>query len=138
MAIQKQLSVFLANRPGAISRVGGAFKDAGVNIMGLCVADASDHAVVRMIVDAPQKAIGILEERGVLVLEEDLLEVTISHEPGAFADFAALLAAEDINIDYAYGSIPTVVTEGGRLYLHVSDIERAARVLQRAEARRSR
>ena len=131
MAIQKQLSVFLANRPGAISRVGAAFKEAGINITGLCVADASDHAVVRMIVDLPHKAIAILEDRGVLVLEEDLLEVTLSDEPGAFADFAAVLAEEGINIDYAYGSMPKEAAAVSTLFLHVSDVTRAENVLQK-------
>ena len=66
-----------------------------------------------------------------VVLEEDLLEVTLTNEPGAFADFASVLAEEDINIDYAYGSMPTVSAKESKLFLHVSDVSHAERVLRR-------
>jgi len=131
MSARRQLSVFLANRPGALARVGEAFSEAGINIQGITISDAVDHAVVRMVVDSPAEAIDILEERGVLVFDEYVLEAALPNRPGAFADFAALLAEEDINIDYAYGSLPTHEAPGVTLFLHVPDIERADRVLQR-------
>jgi hypothetical protein len=129
MASRRQLSVFLANRPGALSRVGEAFREAGINIQGITVADAVDHAVVRMVVDMPAEAIDILEERGGMVFDEYVLEVSLPNRPGAFAELAAKLADEDINIDYAYGTLQTKEATGATLYLHVTDLERAERVL---------
>lgn len=129
MGARRQLSVFLANKPGALSRVGEAFRDAGINIQGITVSDAVDHAVVRMVVDSPAEAIDILEERGVLVFDEYVLEASLPNRPGAFAEFAHLLAEADINIDYAYGSLPLGPTPGGTLFLHVTDLEQADKLL---------
>jgi len=68
-----QLAVFLGNRPGALSRVCTELAAAEVNIHALAISDTVDHAVVRMVVSDPTKALMILGERGVLALENDVL-----------------------------------------------------------------
>ncbi|RME81147.1 MAG: amino acid-binding protein [Planctomycetota bacterium] len=127
--IRKQLSFFLANKPGTWVRIGKAFKEGGVNILALTVSDTVDHAVVRLIVDDPQKALEILEERGLIVLEGEVLEIHLPNSPGKFLEIAEKCAAAGINIDYVYGSLPSQESREGTLYLHVSDLEKAQQVL---------
>ena len=48
--IVKQLSVFIANKPGTLSAVCEELSKAEINIYALTISDTVDHAVVRMVV----------------------------------------------------------------------------------------
>ena len=62
MPIQKQLSVFLPNRPGALARTCSIISEAGVNILAMAIHDTVDNAVVRFLADQPTKALLMLEQ----------------------------------------------------------------------------
>ena len=90
MEITKQLAVFLDNRPGTLSRVCAALAEAKVNIHALTTSDTIDHSVVRMVVDDPQTAVWLLEERGAMVVEDEVLLVeAAAHELEPVAQAAA-------------------------------------------------
>src|SRR2546428_9803837 len=97
-----QLAVFLANRPGALARVCEALAKADINIHALATSDTIDHAVVRMVVSDPTKALMLLGERGVLALENEVLMIECDNEPGTLAAIAERLSKASINIEYAY------------------------------------
>lgn len=100
--VRKQISIFLANRPGTLADVTSQLQDDKINILAMTVSDTVDHAVVRMLVDKPGEAIHRLEDQGLLVIENDVLSVDLENEPGALADVAERLADHKINIEYAY------------------------------------
>ena len=129
MYVVKQLSVFLENRPGTLADIADSLAKANVNIQGFTVSDTIDHAVVRMILNDPIRAIHVLGEAGLLVIETDILAFPLSNRPGALADLSHVLGNSGVNIDYAYGS-----TGGERntetLYVKVSDLEKALAVLK--------
>ncbi len=100
--IRKQISIFLANRPGTLADVCDSLESKEVNILAMTVSDTVDHAVVRMMVDKPGRAIHQLEEQGLLVVENDVLTVTLANKPGSLAELSGKLAKHDINIEYAY------------------------------------
>jgi hypothetical protein len=102
MRIAKQLSVFLENKPGTLSDVCEALAVDGVNILALSVSDTVDHAVVRLVVDQPEKAAHILGEAGLLVVENEVLMAEVPNRPGTLAAVAAAMAEADLNIEYAY------------------------------------
>ena len=124
-----QLAVFLENRPGALARVCEALAKAGVNIHALTVSDTVDHAVVRMIVSEPTKALMLLGERGVLALENDVLMIDAANEPGVLGKIADALSRAEVNIEYAYfatsGNSPK-----GLIVLRPSDVDKAQRALK--------
>lgn len=124
--IEKQLSVFLKNEPGVLARVCDTLGSHGINLRGLSISDTVDHAVVRLVVDDPLKAIHVLGEHGALVVENDVLAVKLEHQPGALARLASRLARAKINIEYAYGT-----ADGGlaTIYIRVSDPVRAKQLL---------
>jgi hypothetical protein len=130
MQILKQLSIFLKNRPGTLADVCDHLRDEGINIVGFCVSDTVDHAVVRMVVDEPVRAIHLLGNAGILVVENEVLVVELKNEPGQLARLGRDLAAADINIDYAYGGL-SQSAKSGVLYLRVSDAPRAFDLLCR-------
>jgi len=104
MRVEKQLAIFLENKPGTLAQVCKVLAREGVNIQAITVSDTVDHAVVRMIVSNATKALHLLGEAGVLVVESDVLTIELPNKPGALAKVAEKLAAAKVNIEYLYGS----------------------------------
>lgn len=102
MAIEKQLSIFLDNRPGALARVCDVLSQAQVNVLALSTHDSVDNAVVRVLCDNPTKALLLLEQEEFFVLEQDVVVIEIPNRFGILAEIARKLALADINIGYAY------------------------------------
>ena len=124
--IARQLSVFLENKPGVLAEVCKELGDHDINIRGVSVSDTVDHAVVRLVVSDPHKAIHVLGEHGALVVETDVLVVKLSDHPGALADLASKFARGKINIDYAYGSSDDTQAT---VFMRVSDIKKGLGLL---------
>jgi hypothetical protein len=127
MPVVKQLSIFLANKPGVLARLCETFADHKINIQGLCVSDTVDHAVVRMITNNPDKARTVLEDAAVLVVETEVLVLNLPDRPGQMAAMAEKLSKAKVNIEYAYG---TTGTAGAKLVVRVSDTKKAMKVLK--------
>src|SRR2546425_11183213 len=83
MRVETQLSAFLENRAGVLAEVAADLARHGISIRALTVASLADHAVVRLIVSEPQKALHLLGERGVLVVSSPVLAVDMPDEAGA-------------------------------------------------------
>jgi hypothetical protein len=129
----QQLAVFLENKPGALAAVCDALSEAKINIFGLTVSDTTDHAVVRMVVSNTEKAMGLFESHGTLVVESDVLMIQNDNKPGSLSRIANALSARKINIDYGYlASMPSA--KKGLLILRVTDAKRALAVLKKLDA----
>lgn len=129
MKIVEQLALFLHNRPGALAAVCDALADAKINIYGMSVADTVDHAVVRMVVSDPRRALHIFESHGTLALESDVIMIENENRPGMLSRIAKALAEKNINIEYAYlASLPSA--RKGLLILRPSDAKKALRILK--------
>jgi hypothetical protein len=127
--IVTQLAVFIENKPGTLAAVCDALAKEGINIWGLATSDTIDHNVVRLVVDDPDRALEIFEERGTLVVENDVLMVENRNQPGALSKIAKVLSKKKINIDYAYlASHPGDVR--GLLILRVSNAKAALGALK--------
>ena len=135
MRAETQLSVFLENRAGVLAEVAADLARHGVSIRALTVANLVDHAVVRLVVSEPQKALHLLGDRGVLVVGSPVLAIDMPDEAGALADIARRLGRAGVNIEYAYGSAP-VGSGRAAVYLHVSDLKKARAALGSAPRRR--
>jgi hypothetical protein len=130
MEIAKQLSVFLANKPGTLATVCDELGGARVNIYALTISDTIDHAVVRMVVSDPEKALHIFGDHGVLAVENEVLLVENSNKPGALAQIAQRLGKAKINIEYAYLAT-SPQAKVGLLVLRVKNPAKALKVLSR-------
>jgi len=124
--IEKQLSIFLENKPGVLAEACQALAVEGVNLRAISISDTVDHSVVRLVVSNPRKALHILGERGALVVETEVLALTLDDQPGALAKAARKLGKAKINIEYAYGSTNTASCT---IYLRVSDLKKAEQIL---------
>ena len=130
MEIHKQLSVFLDNKPGTLAQVCEALSAKKINIYALTISDTIDHAVVRMVVSEPVTALHLFGERGVLVVENDVLVLENSNKPGALGRIAEKLSKARINIEYAYLAT-SPGAKNGLLVIRVKNPEKALKVLNK-------
>jgi hypothetical protein len=125
----RQFSVFLPNRVGQLSELLGAFTSTGVEVMGVCVTDSTDWAVVRLIFDDPDKGREVLVLHKLAFTECDALALVLSDGDTLRKACGALLLAE-LGVQFAY---PLLIQSEGRpvMVLHVDDEVMAAQVLIR-------
>lgn len=128
MEIKKQISIFLKNKPGTLAKVTESFAEKGVNILGFTIVDSIDHAVARMVVSDPAKAVHLLGDAGMLVVESEVVAIKLDNRPGRLMEISRALAKARINIDYAYGSTPGPRGKGV-IFLKLSNHKKAAAVL---------
>jgi hypothetical protein len=98
----RQISIFLQNEPGQLSRICRDLAEAGINIATLSLADTSDFGIVRMIVDDHEKARDTLVAKGHAAKVTDVLAVCVPDRPGGMAEVMAALDKAGANIEYSY------------------------------------
>src|ERR1041384_1094203 len=128
MEITKQLAIFLDNRPGMLARVAEALAEAKVNIDAITTSDTVDHSVIRMVVSDYRRALHMFEERGTLVVEDDVLMVDGVNKTGELARIAQKLAAAKVNIEYCYSATPAEAKKG-LMIMRVSNPAKALKAL---------
>jgi hypothetical protein len=101
MAIQKEITVKLANSPGTFSRVAQLLGGERINMLAVSI-DPSGQ--LRIVVDNPLHAAGTLRDQHYSVEERDVLYTAVPNEPGALARALKLVADAGINVEYAYAS----------------------------------
>ena len=133
MRVATQFSVFLVNKPGVLAQVTGAIAKAKINVMALTLVDSSEHGVLRLVCEDPDKARAALSKAQDNWTETEVLAVELTNEPGAFAGAAEKLAAAHVNINYAYctGGAPGGHTTA---IFKVADMKKALHVLAPAHA----
>ncbi|MFZ0828335.1 MAG: ACT domain-containing protein [Verrucomicrobiia bacterium] len=98
----KQLSLFLENKPGAISRPMRLLAKAGFNILTLSIADTDQFGILRLIVRDWEKAKQLLEQEGFVVKVTDMVAVEVADRPGGLAEILDLLEKAGTNVAFMY------------------------------------
>ena len=137
MHIATQLSIFLENRPGTLAEICRTLAKAKINIIAMTTSDAIDHAVDRLVLSEPKKAVRLFEERGVLVIETQVLVIEGSNLPGGLSQIAQSLGDARINIEYLYFATPPS-SRSGVIILKCSNVKKAMHVLNRSKAKKRR
>ena len=100
----KQFSVFAENRVGRLHDLIALLKGNNVHVVAITVLDTTDSAIVRLVVDDPDKARELMVNNDFPYTECDVLAVEIADEADLKGVLSALLEAE-INIHYIYSFI---------------------------------
>jgi hypothetical protein len=98
----KQLSLFLENKPGALSRPMRLLASAGINILTLSIADTDQFGILRLIVRDWEKAKGLLEKEGFVVKVTDMVAVEVADRPGGLAEILDVLEKAGTNVAFMY------------------------------------
>jgi hypothetical protein len=131
MQTAKQLSVMLVNKPGRLAALLAALNKEKVNLRALTVMDSGERGTLRFVPDDVAAATDVLERVNLRFDATDILLVEIPGQSGAFRKICERLAADHLNIDYAYCSFNTGGgAKGGVLaVIKVNDLAKAQRVL---------
>jgi hypothetical protein len=121
----RQFNIFLANRLGALLNIVKRFEGTDNRIIALTVVDSADCAIIRLVVNDPERAYEIFEQANIPFTESDLLVILLPDGTQPLLQICKALLGAEISIHYGY---PLMVGHQGRpaLAMHVEDIETAA------------
>jgi hypothetical protein len=125
----RQLSVFLENRLGQLLRVTRLLDDEPVHILGLAVEGTVDCAILRLLVNDPDRARLVFREAGFAVSESELLVVEVPPGRRGLITVCAALIAGEININYVYTVWPSHDEGRPCVAIQVDNTANAAQVL---------
>ena len=125
----QQISVFLEYKKGRLAFITKVLAEAGADIRAMSVADTSDFGILRLIVDAPEKAIDALKNEGMAVSLTDVLAIGVEDNPGGLSKATNALWDSGISVEYAYAFISQ---KDGTAFviLRVDDNDKAVEVLK--------
>ena len=126
----KQLSIFLQNRMGSLSKPLEVLTVADVNIRAMCMADTSEFGILRLVVDDPEKGKEALEQNNFLVKITEIIGVEMHDAPGGLTSVLNIIRDNNIDLEYLYAF--THEKEGKAiLLLHADDIDALIDVLNK-------
>ncbi|MBR6893372.1 MAG: amino acid-binding protein [Bacteroidaceae bacterium] len=98
----KQLSIFIENKEGTLTKVLELLSKAGIQIIASTIADTKDYGIYRVLCNQPTQAYLILKENGINVQLADVIALSIDDVPGRAAEAVKNLSASGVNILYLY------------------------------------
>ncbi len=128
----KQLSLFLENKPGALSAPVKILADAGINILTLSIAESRQYGILRLLVRDWQGAKSLLEKRGLMVKVTDVLAIEVADRPGGLAEVLLALEQAGINLEYMY-AFTLKRDSKGLLLFRFDDPDKAIAALQQRQ-----
>ncbi|MGJ3242918.1 MAG: acetolactate synthase [Opitutales bacterium] len=128
-----QFSVHADNKVGRLNEIIGQLAERDVHILALTTLDTTDSTIVRMVVDYPEVADGLLETEGLVFNKTEVVAAEIPSVDYLHRVTCALVQAE-INIHYVY---PFIFRphEKSALVLRLEDNDLARETLGRHQIR---
>jgi len=125
-----QFAVFTPNRLGRLHDLIGIFGTHGVHVLALTVIDTTDCAIIRVIVDDPDRTRDLLAQQEFPFTESTLVVLEASSTD--LGRLMAVLLQAEVNIHYLYSFIPH---PNGKsiLALSTEDNELAEQALTRSQ-----
>ncbi len=127
MAIRKQISTLLVNKPGTLARLCSVLKQKRVNILAISIENMVDSCVLHAVVDDTEAGIEAIKKIGLPVVLNPVLVLTLPDKPGAVGEVARKLTKAGVNIEYVYGSGGF---GKGLVVFRVSDVNKAAKAVK--------
>lgn len=99
-----QFSVFTPNRLGRLHDLVSLFSTHGVHVVAMMVLDTTDSAILRVVVDDPDRARELLDKEAFPFTESRLLAVEVTSSE--LSHLMSVLLEAELNINYLYSFIP--------------------------------
>jgi len=129
----KQFSVFMPNKPGALTRLAALFSEKGINILGIASEVRDDSGLVRIALENDAEVSSILSSAGFSSVETHILSVEVDDKPGELLRVTAALAEGKINITTVYGtSVEGAKTS--RILIAAQSTDRALEILEKLDS----
>ena len=133
MPKEKEFTVTIEDKPGALGKCFLALAERGVNVLAFQSYVEEGESLARFVVDDPPTANTVLGGLRMIFEETEVAVVRLAHRPGELGRAASRLGENQINIDYSYcglepGSTRALVAFG------VDNLSKAANVLDELAA----
>ena len=125
----KQISVFVENKPGAMSAMTAVLAENNVDMRALSLAETADFGIVRIIVDNIYNATTVLKDAGYIHSVTDVLAVAIPNVPGGVNKVLSVLENAGINIEYMYAFLGKKEKNHAYMIFRVQDDALATKAL---------
>jgi len=67
--------------------------------------DSAEVSLIRMLVDKPDEAVELLNEKDYIFDTKDLIAIELENTPGTLSRITRKFGEEEVNINYVYGSV---------------------------------
>ncbi len=125
----KQISVFVENKPGAMSAMTAVLAENDINMRALSLAETADFGIVRIIVDDIYTATTVLKDAGYIHSVTNVLGVAIPNVPGGVNKVLNVLENAGINIEYMYAFLGKKEKNHAYMIFRVQDDALATKAL---------
>ncbi len=125
----KQLSVFVQNEIGSLAGVTAVLKKNNINLRAIASFDTPEFAILRMVVDQPERAKTLLSEHGFAVKMTEAVAVELNDKPGELDGMLHVIADAGLGVNYIY----SIVVRSGKIPLMIINtdhLEKTAAVLK--------
>lgn len=125
----RQLSVFVQNEIGSLAGVTTVLKDNMINLRAIASFDTPEFAILRIVVDQPEKAKELLSASGFAVKMSEAVAVELEDKPGVLNDMLQVIADAKLGINYIY-SIVLRNKKAPLMIVNTDDLPKTAAVLK--------
>ena len=102
MALIEQLSLFVENTPGSISKVCKVLKENNLSIRTLSLADTSEFGILRLLIKESSEAAKVLMAAGFVVKCASVLALTVPDQAGGLSGIFDILDRHNLSVEYMY------------------------------------
>lgn len=103
--LAKEVTIVTPNKIGLLANISKVLGDHGINIEGVAGYNADGEAKLMIVTNDDTRAIDALKKAGFAsVREHEVVLAELVNKPGALKSLTAILAKENIDISYMYGT----------------------------------
>ena len=126
----KQINVFLENEPGRLAEVTSALSKAKIDIRAIYVTDSTSYGILRMIVNQPDDAKIVLQNKGFTVNVSHVIAVELKDVPGTLDKVLGILSDNGVQLEYLYAFVGRASTDAV-VVLRVDDRPRTLEIFEK-------
>ncbi|MEN6372416.1 MAG: ACT domain-containing protein [Armatimonadota bacterium] len=105
MTMYNEVSIFVENRPGQLSKISELLGNAGIDILAIDVADEGQFGIIKILTAEPDKAKDVLSAANMAVAFNKVACIDLEDRPGGLVKLTKALESAKLNITDAYGCI---------------------------------
>ncbi len=128
----KQISVFVENKPGAMSAMTAVLANNGIDMRALSLAETEDFGIVRIIVDNVYNASTILKDAGYVHSVTPVLGAVLPDSPGGLNRVLEVLSSAGVNVEYMYAFLGGKDAQHAYMIFRVENTSAASLALKTA------
>ena len=128
LVLVHEVTAHLENKPGRLAKICSALAHEKINVQALSVMDTAERSVLRLVTDEADATRRVLTSLGTESEVCEVLAVEMENKPGALARLLERLAAEHINVEYAYAAYGDARGHARGIF-HTANVKRAMQVL---------